>query len=111
MGRIGQAVRRFFYSTERLIDRIKQSAHDSTKVYFMPHAQDRMKERGILDSEVFRVLRNGDVRGEIENARETGGKKVKMVHLTRGNREVGVVVVILSDSRLKVITVQWEDFS
>ncbi len=69
-----------------------------------------MDERDISDADILQVLRNGDLRGGVEPAREKNAQKVKMVYRLRGSREAGVVTVVFSDAtRLIVVTVEWED--
>ena len=73
------------------------------------HAMERMAERGILDAEVFRILRNGTLKGVPEQTPK-GEWKLKLVMRLRGNRDAGVVTIILhGDRRLLVKTVEWED--
>ena len=95
---------------ERLVRTIRKNAIDSANVGFSPHARQRMDERDISDADVLRILRNGDLRGGVEQARERNGQKLKMVYRLRGNREAGVVTIVFSNAtRLHVVTVQWED--
>ena len=70
-----------------------------------------MSERDILDIDVFRVLRNGTLKGEVEAGRRTGDWKVKVVYRVRGSRDVGAVVVVTQAQRLVIVTVEWEDLS
>jgi len=38
------------------------------------------------------------------------GRKLKIVYLLRGNREAGVVTIVYPNStKLRVVTVEWED--
>jgi len=88
--------------------RIREAANTPGGVAFGNHARERMLERGIDDLDALRVLRNGDLIGEPEQA-EPGEWKCKITRLVKGARTVGVVVVILRSKRLFVKTVEWED--
>jgi hypothetical protein len=69
-----------------------------------------MIERGITDEMALEVLRRGDLKGEIEPGERPGELKVKMVRGIKGRaREIGVVTIVVSSVRLRVITVEWED--
>jgi hypothetical protein len=82
---------------------------DSDNVSFGLHAMDRMVERDITTLDALRVLRHGEIVGEIEPGRTTGEWKCKMVARRRGSRDMGVVSVVLRTGRLFVKTVEWED--
>jgi glucuronate isomerase len=72
------------------------------------HAKQRMKEREISDIEVYRILQTGHV---MEEPSQTERKewKCKLVRALKGNREAGVVTIILHSKMLFVQTVEWED--
>jgi hypothetical protein len=85
-------------------------ALNTANVQWRRHAQERMVERDITDEMALDVLRRGELKGEIEHGDRPGELKVKMVRAIKGRpREVGVVVVVVSSVRLRVITVEWED--
>lgn len=88
--------------------RIKQLAADSGLIDWGNHALERMEERSILDVEVLRVLRGGNVTGSPEMTKN-GEWKCKMISRIRGSRDVGVVTIILLNNRLFIKTVEWED--
>lgn len=67
-----------------------------------------MEERGITDREAIRVLRVGELKGEIEPGTQRGEWKCKVVAPMKGSREIGVVVVTVG-GLLFVKTVEWED--
>lgn len=93
-----------------LMAKIRQIAADTSKVFLTDHAVARMIERGFSDGDVFRVLRVGDMSGSpwIE---EDGCKACKVVLRQRGDRDIGVVTILISeDSELVVKTVEWEDW-
>lgn len=87
--------------------RIRKIAENSENVILGNHARDRMIEREILDVEVFRVIRNGDVKGqpELTDFKEW---KCKVVLKIRGGRTAGVIIVLLHSGKLFVKTVEWE---
>ena len=88
---------------------IRRLAQDSGLVGFGNHSIERMEERGITRLDALRVLRGGDIRGEIEPGRSSGEWKCKVVMKIRGSREIGVVTVVANERRLFVKTVEWED--
>lgn len=92
-----------------LINQIRQSARDSNNVAFSDHALDRMEERDITILDALRVLRMGDIVGEIEMGRGAGEWKCKVVAKRKGSRDIGVATVVHRSGRLFVKTVEWED--
>ena len=88
--------------------RIHAIAKMSEKVSFGKHARERMAERGIVDSQVFEVLRRGQV-VETPEISQSGDWKCKIVEALRGSRKVGVVVAFLKNGKLFLVTVEWED--
>jgi hypothetical protein len=84
-------------------------AAKSENVSFGKHARERMEERGITDREAIRVLRTGELRGDIETGTKRGEWKCKFVAPIKGSREIGVITIVLVNSRLFVKTVEWED--
>jgi hypothetical protein len=96
-------------SPEAALESIRFLSADSKLVLFTEHALDRMEERDIYDIDVFRVLRKGRIKGKINRGKRDGECTVKIVDVIKGQREVGVVTVIISKSKLRIITVEWED--
>lgn len=94
---------------EFLLATIRQLARSSDNVAWSDHALDRMDERGITDKQALEVLRNGDIEGGIVNGNNRGEWKCKVVAPVKGNREVGVVTIVIKDRQLLVKTVEWED--
>jgi hypothetical protein len=103
------SVRPFAPRPEELLERIRRVAKESKNVGFSTHAEDRMDERGITDLDVLRVLRSGDIKGEVEAGRSEGEWKAKVTAPIKGRREVGVVVLVIHNRKLRVKTVEWED--
>ena len=94
---------------ELLLRCVHRLATDSDNVILSNHAMERMDERDILDIEVFKILQSGSLTGEPEQTLE-GEWKLKIAKKLRGNRDAGVVTIILhSVSKLLVKTVEWED--
>ena len=105
----GKAVAQFKPRPAQLQDTIRSVAADSKNVAFGNHALDRMEERGITTLDALRVLRTGDIVGDIEPGMNVGEWKCKMVARKRGSRDVGVATVVLRSGRLFIKTVEWED--
>jgi hypothetical protein len=69
-----------------------------------------MVDRGISELDMKRVLRHGSLDGSVVQT-DHGEWKCKMTLRIRGEREIGVVVLILRNSgNLLVKTVEWEGF-
>jgi hypothetical protein len=94
---------------EKIRDLIRRLAADTGKIFWTPHAHERMAERDITDRTAVDVLRTGSLRGLIEPGKHPGEWEVKMVKEVKGRREAGVVVLTIRDERLLVKTVEWED--
>jgi hypothetical protein len=89
---------------------VRKLALDTANIQWRVHAQERMVERDITDEMALEVLRKGDLKGEIEPGQAPDELTVKMVRAIKGHpREVGVVTVVVKSSKLRVITVEWED--
>lgn len=89
--------------------KIQELAKCSENVFFSPHARDQMAKRGIMDAEVIRALRIGEISGLPWFEPEIGGRACKVVFQPRGSRGIGVVTVILESEILILKTVEWED--
>ena len=69
-----------------------------------------MDWRGITDNMMFEVLRTGFIKGgDIVPGKNPGEWKVKMTKKMKGQREVGVVTLVINCQRLFIKTVEWED--
>lgn len=93
---------------ERAQALVRAIAVDTSKVIIGDHAKQRMEEREISDIELYRILQSGHV---MEEPSQTEYKewKCKVVKTVKGNREAGVVTIILKNRMLFVQTVEWED--
>ncbi len=105
----GKAVAQFKPRPAQLRDQIRKLATDSKNVFFGDHALDRMEEREITTLDALRVLRTGEISGDIAPGKNVGEWKCKIVAGRRGSREIGVATVVLTAGRLFVKTVEWED--
>jgi hypothetical protein len=90
---------------EKIRDLIHRLAADTRKIFWTPHAHERMAERDITDRTAVDVLRTGSPRGLIEPGKHSG----EVVKEVKGRREAGVVVLTIRNERLLVKTVEWED--
>lgn len=88
---------------------VRERAKDSANVILGAHARERMVEREITDIEVIRVLRQGTIMEQPEKM-EHGEWKCKVVMKIRGERDAGVVTIILLSDKLFIKTVGWEDW-
>jgi hypothetical protein len=93
----------------QITETVRRAAASSANVFFCNHALDRMEERGIDTIDALRVLREGELTGQIEAGKNEGEWKCKFVKRMKGAREVGVVTIVMSNGRLFVKTVEWED--
>lgn len=91
------------------VERRVHELAEQGEVAFGNHALERMEQRDISDIQVVRVLKRGELRGEVEPGSGTGEWKCKVVSLGRGSREIGVVTLLIKNRRLFVKTVEWED--
>jgi hypothetical protein len=76
---------------------------------FSNHIQERMLERDISATDVFRVLQRGYVKGSIRSGRHESEWVCKVAHRLRGSREAGVITVVIGSRSLWLKTVEWED--
>jgi hypothetical protein len=68
-----------------------------------------MVERDFTTMELFEILRTGHVTDEPEATATRGEWKCKVIKKLRGQREAGVITVIMKGGSLFVKTVEWED--
>lgn len=89
---------------------IRKWAADTGNVIIGVHAFDRIDERSILQTDVYRILRTGHVEGN-PTRNEKGEWEVVVVQRMQGTREAGVVTIILrAQAKLFVKTVMWMDY-
>lgn len=82
---------------------------DQGGIAISDHALDQMDARSITTLDVARVLRDGDIEGEIEQGRYAGEWKCVMTKKIRGSRTTGVVTICQKGTKLYVKTVMWLD--
>lgn len=92
-----------------LRETIRFLAEDSRNVVITNHAEDRLIERDISDAMMFRVLRKGEIDGDISRGKKAGDWVVKITGCMLGSRDVGVVTAVVQNRQLVIITVEWED--
>lgn len=87
---------------------VRALALDSAKIIVTDHAVERMEDRGFDDTDLFRVLEQGNVM-DPPSRTQHGDWKCKVVKRLRGTRDTGVVTVIARNDRLIIVTMEWED--
>lgn len=95
----------------QLIEVVRMLAKHSALI-LTDHAEERMHERDIDMRDVLCVLRTGGILGDIEpgiNKQEWICKVTASPRYPDNFREIGVVTVVMRDSRLLIQTVEWED--
>ena len=100
---------KFRLSAAKGQQRVRELAADSKNLVWTDHIQQRMAERGIDADGVLRILRSGDVEEETLEAEKAGDWKIKLVRLMKSGRVAGVVTVLVANSRLVLVTTEWED--
>jgi hypothetical protein len=96
---------------EVMRDAARELAQDTANIQWRYHATlERMPERDITDLMALEVIRKGYVKGVVEPGKDADEWKVKLALEMRNGREVGVVVSVVGGTKLRVITVEWEDF-
>ena len=93
----------------KLLVLVRSAALDTRNVAFSSHARQRLELRDISDLEAIKVLRLGEIKGDIEPGGNRGEWKCKIVAPIKGRRDVGVITIILVNGRLLIKTVEWED--
>lgn len=91
--------------------RIRALAKKSENVLYTEHALEQMEAREIFDGDVLVIYRSdaASIKGEVKKGKRNGEHHCKVVRRIRGNREAGVVTIILPSDKLLVLTVEWED--
>lgn len=90
---------------------VQSLANNTSCVLFTNHALERMDQREIIRLDVLRVLRIGHIKGDIEAGKNAGEWKCKFVARLKGSRDIGVVTLVISNAKLLIKTVEWEDLS
>jgi hypothetical protein len=105
----GSKVVKFRLSAAKAQQRVRELAANSGNLVWTEHIEQRMAERGIDSDAVLRILRTGDVEDEPQKTRKAGDWKFKVVRKMNSGRVAGVVTVIAQNSRLVLVTTEWED--
>jgi len=90
-------------------ERVRQLAAVTSNLQWTKHIQERMEERGIDDSDVLKVLREGDVDEDPIEGKNLGEWKIKLTRKLLNGRVAGVVTVLMTSGRLRLLTTEWED--
>lgn len=88
---------------------IRRISEDTRNIIFGNHATDRMEERGITPNEVIQVLKKGHVYDMPVPGKKKSEWKCKVERHARGNRDIGVVTIIMQEQRLFLVIIEWED--
>lgn len=83
-----------------VLERVRELAQNTFNIYWTSHAQERMDQRDIVDVQALRVLREGNLHGELE----LDGGDWKMTLSKHCSGRLVHVVVALSESQLVVVT-------
>jgi FAD synthase len=105
----GSKVVKFLLSAAKAQQRVRELAANSGNLVWTEHVERRMAERGIDSDAVLRILRTGDVEDEPRETEKAGDWKIKVVRKMNSGRVAGVVTVIAQNSRLVLVTTEWED--
>lgn len=94
-------------------DHIRKIACDEQcSITFTRHASERMKERGLIMSDVLWVLRTGFVQAPAEESTVNGFFKFKVEGRTPNSQGRATEVVVVTDmdsDQIKTITVMWKN--
>ena len=83
-------------STPQLQSYIRETAKDTSNIFFTAHVRKRMRERKITDACVLETLRKGSIKRQPEPNISKGSLECKMEHFCSG-QSVGVVVAVSDD--------------
>ncbi len=83
-----------------VLERVHELAQDTFNIILDSHAQERMAQRDIIDAQALRVLREGNLHGELEL--DGGDWKMTLDKYCSGR--LVHVVVALAGSQLIVVT-------
>jgi hypothetical protein len=93
----------------KLMERIRRLANEGAYSWG-PHVRDRLSRRDIDINDAVEVLRLGEIEGPIEPGIHPGEWKCKVTSRAgRSSRRLGVATVVIRDSHLFLMTVEWED--
>ncbi|MFA5040440.1 MAG: DUF4258 domain-containing protein [Bdellovibrionales bacterium] len=100
-----------FRMTPRVAEaKIHELAKNSSNVIWGGHCVERSEQRDITLQDALSILRTGIVVDCPEAGKLPGEWKAKIVKNIRGNRDAGVVTIIMTkQGMLKIKTVEWED--
>src|SRR5262245_20763222 len=87
----------------------QREASDGPRAISAGGRAGRIRWRNITDWMGLQCMRKGYVKGAIEAGKGPDEWVVKLADQMKGQREVGVVVVLAGWTKLHVKTVEWED--
>ena len=103
-------VSRYRMTTRMAEKTIHELSQNTSNIIWGGHCVERSEERDICYTDALKVLREGHVLAQPTQGKFDGEWSCKIVKQIRGNRDVGVVTVIMTkQKRLKIKTVEWED--
>lgn len=105
----GKAVTAYRLTARAAQRRVRELAQNTSNLVWTDHIEERMVARGIDTDAVLRILRDGDVEEEPCAGDKPGDWKFKVVRKMGTGRVAGVVTVLVENSRLILITAEWED--
>lgn len=100
------------WSIETAERRIHAYARTDFELAYTRHAAERLRERGVLISDVNHVLAHGYIGEEPVESSRQGYFKYKICSKSpnSGNREICLIVIPDPErSAIKVVTVMWKD--
>lgn len=92
-------------TNRQLQSHIRQTAKDSSKVFFTEHACTRMSSRSVSDREVMHCLQSGLIQRPATIDRKNGVVKCRMEHFGPSRNLAVVVALDNADPDLVVVTV------
>ena len=92
--------------------RIREKSRQELALSYTRHAKDRMRERGLLVSDILHVLSKGTVYEEAEPATRGGLFKYQIECPTPNSNRRSVRLVVIpspTGATVKVVTIMWVD--
>lgn len=88
---------------------VRGLAERTENIRWSAHARERFLQRDINNTMATRVIRKGEISGDIVAGAKAGEWKAKLAYPIFGKREVGVVIILIGETTILVKTVEWED--
>lgn len=90
----------------------KCAKSDELQLSWTLHAKDRMRERGIIISDILYLLKSGFVYEQAEPSTREGFFKYQVEGTTPNSNRRALRVVVIPDpraSQMKIVTIMWRD--